>query len=156
LEAHAISRANAFGLLEELHRLEEEIIEIESVGIAQDSTVLRVDLSHLLIANVPGPLEGGLGILHTILRMTDLAQRHAWLQELVVVAEILQRLLDRGELIGGVVDDEVAIDADVRRLAPEQPRAQRMKRRDPDGPAVGPEEQLDPLAHFVGGLVRER
>ena len=41
------------------------------------------------------------------------------------------RLLDDGQLIGRVVDDEVARQPDGGRLAPQQPCAQRVERRDP-------------------------
>ena len=69
--------------------------------------------------------------------------------------ELPQRLLDDGELVGGVVDDEVAGQADVRRLAAQQPRAQRVKGRDPHLPAVDAEQRLDARAHLLRGLVGE-
>ena len=47
-------------------------------------------------------------------------------------------------------------EADGRRLAAQQPRAQRMERRDPHAAAVGAEERFDARAHFLCRLVRER
>ena len=69
--------------------------------------------------------------------------------------QLLQRLLDDRELIGRVVDDEVARQADRRRLAAQQPRAQRVERRDPHPAAVGAEQRLDARAHLLRGLVGE-
>ena len=68
----------------------------------------------------------------------------------------LRRLLDDRELIGRVVDDEVARQADCRRLAAQQARAERVKGRNPHAAAVRAQQGLDALAHFSGGLVRER
>ena len=41
------------------------------------------------------------------------------------------------------------------RLAPQQARAQRVERGHPHRAAVGVEQPLDTLAHFLGGLVGE-
>jgi hypothetical protein len=80
-----------------------------------------------------------------------LPRRH----ELVVDAELLLDLLDERDLIGGVVDDEVARQPDFRRLPPEQPRAERMKGRQPHAFRVSADQRLDALAHLPGGLVGE-
>ena len=63
--------------------------------------------------------------------------------------------LTTDELIGRVVDDEVARQADVRRLAPQQPRAQRVKRRDPHLAAVDAEQRLDARPHLFRRFVGE-
>ena len=41
------------------------------------------------------------------------------------------------------------------RFAPQQARAQRVKRRDPHAAAIGAEQRLDARPHLFGGLVRE-
>ena len=64
-------------------------------------------------------------------------------------------LLDEGDLIGGIVDDEVARQADLRRLAPQQPRAERVKGREPDAFGLLADQRFHPLAHLAGGLVGE-
>ena len=68
---------------------------------------------------------------------------------------VLEQLLDDRLLIGGVVDREVAAQADVVRLAAQQARAQRVEGRHPHRAAVRLEQPLDALAHFLGGLVGE-
>ena len=60
-----------------------------------------------------------------------------------------------GQLVGRVVDDEVARQADVRRLAAEQPGAQGVEGRDPQAAVAGAEQRADALAHLLGGLVGE-
>ena len=84
-----------------------------------------------------------------------LRQRHPRLHDAVVDLQLLQHLLDERHLIGRVVDDEVARQADRGRFAPQQTRAQRVKRRDPHAASVGAEQRLDARAHFFRGFVRE-
>ena len=75
--------------------------------------------------------------------------------QLVVDVQVAHRLLDGGCLVGRIVDDEVAREPDLRRLAPQQPRAHRVERRDPHAPAVRAQQARDARAHFLGGLVGE-
>ena len=95
------------------------------------------------------------GGLHPVLGVADSRQRYPGRQQRFVDVGILQGLLDRRQLVGRVVDDEVAGQADRRRFAAEQPRAQRMKRRDPHLAAIGADEQLDPRPHFLRRLIGE-
>ena len=71
-----------------------------------------------------------------------------------LVANIIMPPL--GLLIGGVVDREITAEADVVGFATQQPRTQRVEGGNPHGAAVGIEQPLDPLAHFLRGLVGER
>ena len=64
--------------------------------------------------------------------------------------------LTTDELVGRVVDDEVARQPDRRRLAPQQPRAERMERRQPDPVRILADERCHALAHLLGRFVRER
>ena len=88
--------------------------------------------------------------------MADPRQRQPRLDGAVVGPNLLQRLLHDGELVSGVVDDEIARQADLRRLATKQPRAERVERRDPHPPAVDAEQRFDARSHLLRGLVRER
>ena len=85
-------------------------------------------------------------------------ERHPRRHELVVDAELPLRLLDDRDLIGGVVDDEVARQPDLRRLAPEQ-RAQRVERRQPHALASSPisastRSRISPAALLVNVTAR--
>ena len=104
----------------------------------------------------PAAAAIGVGPLHAVLRVADARERRARLHVAVVDVQLLQRLLDDRQLIGRVVDDEVARQPDRRRLAPEQPRAERVERRHPHAAAVFAEQRLDARAHLLGRLVGER
>ena len=64
-------------------------------------------------------------------------------------------MLDERHLIGGVVDDEVTRQPDLRRLAPEESRTEGVKGREPHPPGVFADQRLDPLAHLPCRLVGE-
>ena len=144
-----------FRRLEQLHRLEQEIVEVERVAVLQRRQILLIDLGDLLVAQVPLAAQR-VGPFHAVLRLADARQRRARRHELVVDAELALGLLHDCDLIGRVVDDEVARQANLRRLAPEQPRAQRMERREPHAAGLVANERLDALAHLLRRLVGER
>src|SRR5439155_17435134 len=60
------------------------------------------------------------------------------------------------ELVGRIVDDEIARKPDGRPLAAQQAGAQGVKGGDPHPAAIGSDERFDTAAHFFGSLVRER
>ena len=69
----------------------------------------------------------------------------------------LERLLDDGDLIRRVVDHEISRERHLRRLPPQQPRTERMKRRQPD--ALRPSPPISPSTRSrisPRGLVGER
>ncbi len=143
--------------LEQIDGAQQEIVEIQGVRLAEGRDVAAVDLGDLLLAAVPAGRSGHLlGRFHPVLRVGDPRQRRSGLDEAVVDVQILQRLLDDAELIGGVVDHEIAGEPDRRRLAAKQPRAQRMERRDPHAAAVLADQRHDPQAHLFRRLVGER
>ena len=155
-ELLAVALAHRLGLLEQLDRLEQQIVEVERVGVLQRLHVdRRTACRSAARADSRRWRLNDLRAFHPVLRVADARQRQPRLQRAVVHAELAQRLLHHRELIGRVVDDEVARQADVRRLAPQQPRAQRVERRDPHLPAVDAEQRLDARPHLLGGLVGE-
>ena len=101
-----------------------------------------------LFSKVSGP---SMRFLAWLMRL----EHRARLIGVVVEAVLLDQLLDHRLLVGRVVDDEVARQADAGRLAPQQARAQRVERRDPHRPAVGAEQRLDARAHLLRRLVGE-
>ena len=87
--------------------------------------------------------------------MADARQHHARLERGVVHAVGLHELLDDRLLVARVVDREAAREAEVVRLAAQQPGAQGVEGRDPHAPAVAVEQGADAVAHLLGGLVGE-
>ena len=151
-----VLRSHALGLLEHVHRLEQQVVEIERVALLERVQIMGVDLRDLLLSTVPaGRVRHRVGAFHPILRAADPRKRGARLDEGVLDLQGLERLFHDGELIGRVVDDEVAGQSDGRRFTPEQAGAQRVKRRDPHAGDVRTEQRLDPRPHFLGGLVGE-
>jgi hypothetical protein len=88
--------------------------------------------------------------------VADPRQRQSRLHGAFVGPNLPQRLLHDRELVGRIVNDEVAREADVRRLATEQARAQGMERRDPHALAVDVEKRFDARPHLLRGFVGER
>ena len=86
--------------------------------------------------------------------MRDSAAR-GWMK-LSSICSAFSACLTTDELIGRVVDDEVARQADGRRLAAQQPRAQRVERRHPHaGCTSEPSSDSTRAAHLFRGLVGE-
>ena len=156
LELVRVELARFLAGFHQLDGLQQQIVEIERAGVVERLDVALVDLADLFVPVIRADRAHLPGRFHAVLGLADARQRRARGDQLVVDPELFQRLPDDRQLIGRVVDDEVALEADRRRLPPQQPRGERMKRREPDLPAVLAEQLLDPAAHLLGGLVRER
>ena len=135
--------------------LEQQVVEVERVAVAERVDVALEDLGDLLVADVVGAAQG-LGAFHAIAQVADARERLPRRHELVVDAELFLDLLDERDLVGRVVDDEIARQADLRRFAPQQPRAEGVESREPHAPRVVADQRRDALAHLAGGLVGER
>ena len=98
-------------------------------------------------------MASGLSIRFFALLMRDSAAR-GWTSA-SSICRCFKRLLDDGQLVGRIVDHEVARQADRRRLAAQQPRAEGVKRRDPHAGDLGAEERLDARPHLLRRLVGE-
>ncbi len=156
-ELLGVLRTDALRLLEEVDGLEQQVVEVERARVLQRLEVVLVDLGDLLITSIPARRTGHhVWRFHPVFRMADARQRGPRLDECVIDVEVLQRLLDDGQLVGRVVDHEVPRQADCRRFAAQQSSAQRVKRRDPHATALGSEKILDASAHLFRGLVGER
>ncbi len=154
VELVRVALANRGVLIKELDGRQEQVVEIERARVLQRLDVALEQLADFAILRIPGVREG-LRALHAVLRVADAAEHHPRLVRLGVEVIVLEQLLDDGLLIGGVVDREIAAQADVVRLATQQARAQRVEGRHPHRAAVRVEQPLDALAHFLGGLVGE-
>ena len=155
LELVGVVLPHALGCLEQLHGLQEQVVEVERARFPQRVEIRLVDPAHLLIAQAPAGRAHRIRAFHAVLGLADAAEGRARRNHLVVDVQRLQRLLDDRELIGRVVDDEVARQPDRRRLAAQQPRAQRVECGDPRLAAVLAEQLLHTAPHFFGGLVGE-
>src|SRR3954447_12879914 len=80
----------------------------------------------------------------------------AWHESLRVAVELLETRANEPQLVGLVVDREIRAVAEPRRLTAQDPAAGCVEGEDPDRPRLRPDRTLDPLAHLLRRLVRER
>jgi len=135
-------------------RLEEQVVEIDGVARGERRLVAAEDLPQLGVARVIALLEV-LRPLHLVLGVADATEHRPRLQHPVVDVERAHHLLDGRDLVGRVVDHEVAREADVRRLAAKQAGAHRVEGHHPRALARVAEQRGDAPPHLLGGLVGE-
>ena len=92
-ELVAVALADRRRLLEQLDRLEQQVVEVERVRILQRLHVQLVQLADLLVARIPGVVANDLRPFHPVLRMADARQRQPRLHGAVVHPDLPQRLL---------------------------------------------------------------
>ena len=155
-ELFGIFLAYVRDLVEQLDGLQQEIVEIERTVVFEALRVLFVHFGELLAALAPALRPEEVRPGHRVLRVADLGQRHPRLHDAVVDLELFEHLLDQRDLIGRVVDHEIARQADGGRFAPQESCAQRVKRRNPRADERRAEQRLDARTHFFRSLVGER
>ncbi len=147
---------------EQPHGFEQQVVEIERVGLAQAAFVLFVDggeLRGLLVGG--GAVDVGGRFLAAFL-MADPGAHGAILHELFVQAHLLVNRLDHGHLIVVVVDGELARESvadfgQARPVAPQQPHAKGVEGGDQRAvlAARAAQKVVHPRAHFLGCLIRK-
>ncbi len=142
------------GGLEQLDGLEQQIVEVERVAVREGPEVAFVNAGDLLVAQVERAAKR-VGSFHAVLGLADSGERHSRRHQLVVDAELALRLFYHRDLVRRIVDDEIARQPDAGRLTPQQPRAQRVKRREPDSVARTAQHRLDALPHLACGFIGE-
>ena len=117
VELVGVAFPNRGVLIEQLDGREKQIVEVERAGIPQRLDVALEQLADFLVFGIPGVGEG-LRTLHPVLRMADAAEHHPRLVRFGVKVIVLEQLLDDGLLVGGIVDREIAAQADIVGLTP--------------------------------------
>ncbi len=144
-------------VLEEPHGLEQQVVEIERVGLAQAFAVAGRQPRDGALAMVRGVLGQERRIEHLVLGPADRAEDDGR-PELAGQRHVLfaQDLLHQRLLVVRVVDDEPAPDPDGLPVRAQDPRRQRMERAGHHVPTAFTDEADDPFAQFRGGPVGER
>ena len=94
-ELRRVLGPHPLGLLHQVDRLQQQIVEVERIALLQRLDVIRIHLRDLFVARVPGRLVGDrLGPFHAVLGAADARQGEARLDEAVVDVQALQRLFD--------------------------------------------------------------
>ncbi len=151
-----VARADLREQLEHVHRADEQVVEVHRVHAVQVALVDLEDVGDRLLEVRADELAVGLRVAQLVLRVRDLVVERRGREALGVDAELVDRPLHQPPRVGLVVDRELARVAEPRRLGAQHPRAGRVERHHPHSARGAAEEQLDPLAHLLRGLVRER
>ena len=156
-EPRLVVLTNRVGLAEELHRSDEQVVEVERVGAAHLRLIGDECPGDGALVGVPGVFDGvRLRIEELVLGgaddMADLVEGKA----LVVDAGDEHRASQRGRSVSLVVDRVTARDADGASVAAQDPGAERVEGADPHARRAPAEERLDATAHLARGLVGER
>ena len=143
--------------VEQLDRLEQEVVEIERADLAETLLVADGEAGDRPLVEVDGVLAEERCVEHLVLRPADRAEHRAR-AELAGQGQVLlpEELLHQARLVLGVVDDEPPVDADRLAVPAEDPRAQRVERPGLDVAPGLADEADDPLAQLARGTVGER
>ena len=85
--------------IEQLDRLQQQVVEVERPVVFEPLQVLFVDLRELLAALTPSLRLEEIRAGHGVFRVADFRERHARLHDAVVDLQFLEHLLDQGHLI---------------------------------------------------------
>ena len=150
-----IARAHVAVGFEQPDRLTDQVVEVETVALAQTPVVLVVDLGDAL-----GHERGGAGFVfgrrqQLILGLRDLVEGRAGRDLALVIVEVVQHVAHDRTLVGVVHDREVARDADLGAVAAQHSDANRVEGADPEVAGLRADEALQAGLHLGGGLVGE-
>ena len=154
-EPAAVGLADVRELLEQVDGEHDQVVEVEGVGLAQAALVHRVRRRHRLLEAVAGVLRGVLGVAQVVLVVADPVQDGARLVALGVEVEVLEDERHQPLGVGGVVDREARLEAQLVDLLAQDPHAGRVEGADPHDPRALADQRLDALLHLGGGLVGE-
>ena len=142
-------------LTEQTHREHEEIVEVRGRRLEEPALVLGVDLGELALGRGDGARRVLLGADELVLERRDprleLARREALRVEIQVAADVV----GEADGVGLVVDRERRPVPEDAGLAPQDPGARRVERRDPHPVGDRTDEGSHPLLHLPRGLVGE-
>ena len=142
--------------LEQVHGHHDQVVEVERVRLAQPPLVERVRRGVRLLELVLRVLRGLVGVAQLVLVVGHPVQHRVGLVALGVQVEVLADQRHQALLVGGVVDGEVRLVAELVDLLAQDPHARGVEGRDPHDPGALADEVLDPLLHLRRGLVGER
>ena len=154
-ERARIAVADLLEELEHVDRAEQEVVEVHRVGAVQLALVVLVDVGDRLLEVGAHELAVLLGRAQLVLRVGDLGLHRARGEALDVDVEVVEAALDQPARVGRVVDRELAGVAEPVGVRPQHPGAGGVERHHPHRAHRAADEQLDPLAHLLRGLVGE-
>ncbi len=140
---------------EQPHRQGDEIGEVQGLRGREALLVARVDPRGLGVA-IPFRLLGGLlGPQQRVLVALDHRAGGLRREAALGQRQLLEDALEQGELVVGVVDRELAGEAERLPLPAQDLDARGVKGAEPEIAGLAAEALLETRAHFAGGLVGE-
>ncbi len=107
LESAVISLPHLTTRFQQAHRLQQQIVKVERIRLAQFLAIDLVDVRYTLGLGVGGLQVDLLRIQHVVLCPGDARQHITRRHQLVINAEALHRLLHDGLLVGFVIDGKL-------------------------------------------------
>ena len=133
---------------------QQQVVEVEGVGVAHLLLVVAVDLRNDLLEVVVGLFGEAVGGEELVLRLADGGLDGVGGEADVVDAGRVEGGLGDAQAVGLVVDGEVAVDADAVGVLAQQAHAEAVEGADEQ--PLARQHRLDAVAHLAGGLVGER
>ena len=140
---------------QQIDRTDDQIVEIERVGLGQAALVFLIDVADALAQECGLLLEILLRPNQRVLGFADFGEHRARRDLPLVVIEIVENFFDDLALIAVVDDDEARRDADTASVAAQDAHAHRVERADPQVARGRSDHAFEPALHFAGGFVRE-
>ncbi len=141
---------------EQVHRLHQQVVEVERGGLEEPPLVLAVHVGHPLLRWGEGPVDGLLPRDQLVLHGRDRRVQPPGREALRVHVEVAAHVVDEADGVGLVVDRERRPVPEERGLAAQDARAHRVERRHPHPLRHRTHELRDARLHLAGGLVGER
>ena len=145
-------------LLQQLHGQQDDIVEVQGVGLPQAALVLDVGVGGLLGAVIPrcrGNAGKFLRRLLPVLGPADEIEEEPGRKGFLVQIEVPNHVLHHTLGIGGVVDREAAGIAQPVDLPAENPAAGRVEGHGPDVGGSVAQHRRQTVLELVGGLIGE-
>ena len=143
-------------LLKKLHCLHDQVIKIQCIVLMKISLILPVYRSNLLLVKIVGFLLDILRRKKAVFIGGNFRHKRLLLKKLRINIQAPAYLLDHCFLIIRIINSKMIIKAQIVDMSPQDPHAGRMKGRDPNGFFSHSHQLVDPLAHLVRSLIRER
>ena len=143
-------------LLEQTHRVQDDIVKVQRAGLPQAAFILGINLGDLFLAEVTGTptLRQILrSQLHLVLGAGDVTQHRTGRELLVVDIVLLENVLDDPQRVVRIVDGEGGGKAQLFNVSSQDAYAGGVEGTGPDLVGGGAEHPLQTLLQLPGGLV---
>ena len=150
--------AHVLKVPQQTHRVQDQVVEVQGVGLPEAALILHVDPGDLGQAEIPRLFALGQVLRsgeHGILGPGDGGEHRPGGKGLIVDALVLQHILDHPLGVGGVVDGEGAVKAQLLDVPAQNLHAGGVEGGGPHVVGGGAQHPLQPLLQLPGRLVCE-